>query len=134
MGDRILTSLTLQNKGHRISKATDSVLHFVASKFSHAYTCLELTKLTKLSRGTVFRILTLLQKQKFLHKSGERYYFCRVEDDSACHQAVICEKCGKYEEAPLYEHAHPNLKFFKISNQVHEIAATCRQCQYTSAK
>ncbi len=134
MGTRIFTTLTLQQKKQRVTEPREKVFHFIASKLSKAYTCAELAKLTKLNRSTVFRILTLLQKQKFLHKSGERYYFCRVEDDDACHQVVICEKCGKYEEDPLYEHAHPKLKFFKIPNQVHEISALCKTCQYTSAK
>lgn len=134
MGMKIFTTLTFQEKGQRITEARTRVLHYVASRFSKAYTCIELAKLTKLNRSTVFRILTLLQKQKFLHKSGDRYYFCRVEDDNACHQAVICKKCGKYEEDPLYEHSHPKLKLFKIPNQVHEISAICRQCQYSSDK
>ena len=133
MGTRILTNLYFKET-KRLSKEREKIIDLLTSKFSHAYTSLQIAERTKIHRGSVSRILTVLQKQKFLHKSGNRYYFCRVEDDSACHQAVICEKCGKYEETPLYEHAHPNLKFFKISSQLHEIAAICRQCQYTSAK
>ncbi len=131
MGRKYLTDVGLRNRGYRITEGRNKIMEIFSPANARAYTCKEITKKTALDQSTVFRILEMLKKEKFLHKSPlmNRYYLCGVEDEQVCHQAVICETCGKFEENPLYEHAHPKLKKFSIRPQNHELLATCNLCK-----
>jgi Fur family peroxide stress response transcriptional regulator len=122
---------------NRRSKQRDKILELLRSTESHPtadwiYNQLK-AEFPKLSLGTVYRNLSILENQCFVKKIHFGSTFDRYEANIKPHYHLICEECGNILDfkMPIYDEINNQAKRqtnFKINRHKLEFFGLCESC------
>ncbi|MDZ7815741.1 MAG: transcriptional repressor [Planctomycetota bacterium] len=129
----------LKKDGHRITKSRRTVFYAVANRSGH-FTAEQLaselaTGSDKVSRGTVYRTLSLMEEKGILRSFRDCQMHFNYESalKKKHHEHIVCECCGH-----VIEFSHPELRRLLeeicIENEFHErdhsvvILGKCKEC------
>lgn len=132
--------VTIKNKEQiifRQSKQRNRVLELLRSTESHPtadwlYNQLK-NEFPKLSLGTVYRNLSILEGQGLVKKIHFGSTFDRFEANTTPHYHLVCEECGKIVdfELPIYDDINRQAKkktSFNIHHHKLEFFGVCENC------
>jgi Fur family peroxide stress response transcriptional regulator len=122
---------------YRQSKQRNRILELLNSIETHptagwVYEQLK-NEFPKLSLGTVYRNLSILEEQQLVKKIHYGSAFDRFEAKTTPHYHLICEKCGKIEDFELSIYNEINRKAkkktdFNIHHHKLEFFGLCKDC------
>lgn len=133
----------MQNQDHttyRQSKQRNRILELLQSTKTHPtadwiYDQLK-REFPKLSLGTVYRNLSILEEQGLLQKIHFGSTFDRFEANISPHYHLVCEECGKIVdfELSIYDEINKKAKQktnFNIHHHKLEFFGLCENCKVT---
>jgi len=130
------TGALLQVSRRSVTKTREKVAAVMEIGYSgKSWTIQALQQETQLPQKSIRRVVDTFLEEGLAHYSAtfKAYFLCkkpeRLSRRKHCHSFGICENCGRVGEFVHAKHAHPRIRYMKVTGQEHEWLTLCLSCK-----